>query len=514
MEKLLLIEDDYPFRLFVRDALQDICEVIEADSGEAGIRCAQAERLSLVLTDIRMPGLSGFDVVMKLRQIPHLRGIPILAMTAYGYRDQEEKARALGFDDFITKPVRLHDLRSLISAYLSGAMSPRVPDAVSPAVQDYSVELIDRLQAMISELQNEKAFTQSILWSLGSGLMILDAHRRILSINPEGRRFFSLFADHLEGSNLDEIIGPDRAARLTEPRSEVPARKQELALRAASGDELIVGFTTTPHRNASGETVGVVVSFRDITDLVRVQKEMEKVNRMATIAEIASAVAHEIRNPLAGIKTMAQSIEENLRGDEENREFIVRIIRQVDRLNFILRGFFAYARPPKPRRVRAMLPQIVSEVKPLVQKALDERMIRISETYDAGLPCIVVDVNQIQQVFLNLMLNAMDAMQAGGTIGISGRQLEPTERGQYQARFPNVADQKEYLVVEFRDTGSGMPEDVAAKIFEPFFTTKATGSGLGLSIVYRILLENNAAIAVSSLPGSGTTFTMLFEAEQ
>jgi signal transduction histidine kinase len=244
------------------------------------------------------------------------------------------------------------------------------------------------------------------------------------------------------------------------------------------------------------------------------RQEIEKMNRLSTVAEIASAVAHEVRNPLAGIKTMSQSIEENIDDDDDNKEYIKRIIKQVDRLNQLLSEFFTYAKPGEPKKTRTSLIDIINDTKPLIQSKLDKKNIKLSEHYQKGLPHIFADQNQIQQVFLNLMLNSIDALEHKGAIEIQADRLRQDERKNYIKVFPALRKDCEYIVVHFKDNGIGMTPEVAEKVFEPFFTTKHNGSGLGLSIVYRILKENNAAIYVDCAESGTTAFKMFLEADE
>jgi PAS domain S-box-containing protein len=460
-----------------------------------------------------LPGISGYDVLLKLRTIESLKDIPILAITACGKDEAEPRAMGLGFDEYIPKPVEIAPFQQLIISYLSGEKASFQKEGNPSTIREYSIDLIDRLQATIEDLRTEKKFTESIIQSLSSGLMVLDLEGIIVAINPGGRKILNDFSDMIEGESLANVIGAKEASAMTEIKSDKLHYRNEIVLRTRTGDERMVGFTTVPRENAVGKRVGTIISFRDITDVQYIQKEMEKINRLSTVAEIASAVAHEIRNPLAGIKTMAQSIDENLSEADGNKEYIRRIVKQVDRLNDILKGFFTYARPAKPRIVRASLMNIIQEVKPLVKNRLEDKKIVFTTNYEKDLPCILADPNQIQQVFLNLILNATDALSFAGRIEVSARTLREAEKNAYSLIYPKLKDGGNYVIVHFKDNGCGMPRSVSEKIFEPFFTTKVTGSGLGLSIVYRILRENNAAIFVDSTEGVGTTFILFFEIE-
>ena len=379
-------------------------------------------------------------------------------------------------------------------------------------IENQLYTLIDSMKQTIDKVENEKKFSESIIQSLSSGLMVLDLDGRIISCNPNGKQLLKDFATNIEGTKLSEIIGDAAAHILTDTSQSLPQKNDEVALRTSKGFERVLGFTTASREDANDEKVGIIVSFTDITNIKQIRKEMEKMNRLSTIAEIASAVAHEVRNPLAGIKTMSQSIDENLDKDDEKKEYIRRIINQVDRLNVLLSDFFTYARPPKPAKAKTSLINIINDTKPLIKARLTKNYIVMQEDYDQDLPEIIADPSQIQQVFLNLILNSMDAIGQNGTIEIKAKQLDPVLQENYTINFPGLSGTTDYVVVDFKDNGSGISSDIGDKVFEPFFTTKHDGAGLGLSIVYRIMKENNASIYVDSDAEEGTTFIMFFEA--
>ncbi|MEW6110333.1 MAG: response regulator [Nitrospirota bacterium] len=216
MEKILFIDDDPAVRTSFKVALQNVCEVIEAETGEEGINKAIKHMPSLILVDIMLPGLSGYDVAMKLRQFDNLKDIPIIAISAVGRTELENRAKALGFDDYMTKPVDIKHFLKLITGYLSGEIETQAKYDLNKTIRDYSVDLIDRLQSKIDELRAEKALTESIIQSLSSGLMILDLHGRIVTINPEGKKILIAFAGIFEGELLSDIIGAEKAVIMSE----------------------------------------------------------------------------------------------------------------------------------------------------------------------------------------------------------------------------------------------------------------------------------------------------------
>ncbi|HIJ79803.1 MAG: PAS domain S-box protein [Desulfobulbaceae bacterium] len=380
-------------------------------------------------------------------------------------------------------------------------------------IEDQLYNLIDNLKQTIDKLENEKKFSESIIQSLSNGLMVLDLDGRIISCNPNGKQLLKSFATDIEGKKLSEIFGDAAAHILTDISQSLPQKNDELALRTSKGHERTLGFTIAARDDANNNTVGIIVSFTDITGIKQIRKEMEKMNRLSTIAEIASAVAHEVRNPLAGIKTMSQSIDENLAKNDEKKEYIRRIINQVDRLNELLTDFFTYARPPKPSKAKTSLAGIINDIKPLINARLLKNHITFREDYDPNLPEIIADPSQIQQIFLNLILNSIDAIGQKGSIEIKAKQPDAVMLENYSITFPGLSTSTEQVVVHFKDTGSGIPDEIADKVFEPFFTTKHDGAGLGLSIVYRIMQENNASIYIDTGAEEGTTFIMFFEAD-
>lgn len=373
--------------------------------------------------------------------------------------------------------------------------------------------LIKKQEAMIARICDEQNLTESIIQSLNAGLMVFDPQRKVVKINQSGRLILSQFVDgDISGTDDIAMFGAIAAVRLMWKIRTPPSRKTaEVSLLNARGEEKILQYTVVPWENASGLRLGFILLFSDITETRRIQREMEKMNRLGTVAEIASAVAHEVRNPLAGIKTMSQAIEENCGDHDENKEYITRIIRQVDRLNDLLTEFFTYAKPGKAKKEKVAMASIVSEIQRLLKAKLDSKQISLREDYADCLPEIHVDPDQMQQVFLNLMLNAIDAISSNGRIEIRARLADRKLRTSYREIFPELKQDTDYVAVYFKDNGKGMSSEVAANAFEPFYTTKPHGSGLGLAIVYRILRENNAFIMADTSQKKGVAFIMMFE---
>ncbi|MGH7450686.1 MAG: hybrid sensor histidine kinase/response regulator [bacterium] len=414
-----------------------------------------------------------------------------------------------------------------------------------------------KLEQEITELKN---FNESIIQSIGSGLMTVDLERRITSFNQAAEEVLGWRAYEVVGRYLDEIFSPEECQRLltsnslefanaigslphdksdgkSEPPPSNPSLKisdfntantktsddiepsglpnREMQLNRKDGKTIHVGFSVTPRIDNHNQRVGTIISFRDISLIKQMQAEVLRMDRLASLGVLASGIAHEIRNPLAGIKTVAQTLEEDIDPNDNRREYVARIIRQVNRMDDLLKTLFSYARPKSPVPSKCRLQDIVSEVKALMQQRFDKSGIEFIENYAHDLPPAYVDFQQIQQVFFNLFLNAIDAMPSGGKLMVVARpQLTTLQRVDRRRRHASSKKRTWYSEVCVIDTGEGIPPENLQAIFDPFFTTKPQGSGLGLSIVYRIIEEHHGDIHVASQVGKGTTFAILLPIEE
>lgn len=374
------------------------------------------------------------------------------------------------------------------------------------------INLVNDLRVSIVDLREEKKYSDSIIQGLNHGLIVTDLEGTIQKSNMVAQTILSPFGESINYRRLHELIGDEAAGQMLDHRKtlSMATSEQELTLSTDLDEEIVLNYSTVPREDSKGTEVGLIISFTDISEIKYARREMEKMNRLSTVAEIASAVAHEVRNPLAGIKIMAQSIEEDATSTDEQYECATRITRQVDRLNELLSEFFSYARPVIPKKRITSLVDIFSETKPLIHNKLEKNSIDLEESYPDDLPPIIADPNQVQQVFLNLMLNAIDAIKQHGKISIHAKELSKSQLASTKKKMPSLLPGSKYIQVTFSDNGTGMSPEIADKVFEPFFTTKTTGSGLGMSIVYRTLKENDAAITLKSAEGKGTTFTIYF----
>jgi len=361
---------------------------------------------------------------------------------------------------------------------------------------------------MEKEILDLKNFNESIIRSMEAGLLTVDLDGYVTSLNDGGQRILGYHFTDIVGKPLGSVLPPEEVIVLIDnPPPGLLPYSRETELTVKSGRKIAVGFTATDRINDKNEKVGTIVSFRDITQLKQMQTEVIRMDRLVSLGVLASGIAHEIKNPLAGIKALAQACQEEFEKDDSRIEYLTRIVRQVNRLDDLLKTFFAYARPRKPDRQHHQISIILQEVTSLVDKKMKNSRVSYKEQFDRDLPEIMVDSQQMQQVFLNLILNAIESMSGGGKLIVKAHKVNipsiPVKRP-----VALHANGRIYVTVVIEDSGEGIPKEKLETIFDPFYTTKPAGLGLGLSIVYRIIKEHQGEIHVDSRVGQGTTFTI------
>jgi len=340
-------------------------------------------------------------------------------------------------------------------------------------------------------------FTESIVEIVQDGLIAIDGKGKVLYFNKAAQDILGYDRKRVIGKNIESILSTEDIRRiLAEVFRAGEARVgKEMTLKKLNGDTVSMVTSTTVYTDSAGNAQGHIITFKDLTEIHRMQEEILRMDRLASLGEISSGIAHEIRNPLAAIKTTAQAMEEEMEPEDPKREFLSRIVKEIDRLDTMLRTFFSFAKPKRPMYIRCDIRDVVKEVLLLLGKDVKNNKIEIIEKYAPDLPAAHGDFQQLQQVFLNLLLNSIEFMdpEREKKIFITAWEKKDSHR-------------KRILEVSLTDTGVGIDDEHINKIFDPFFTTTAKGTGLGLSITYRIVQRHGGTITVNSKTGQGTTF--------
>jgi two-component system sensor histidine kinase PilS (NtrC family) len=322
-----------------------------------------------------------------------------------------------------------------------------------------------------------------------SGLVTLDLEGRVTSINEAGSEILGVARARLIGEPL-EVHLPQLALLLLEAGPQGTVRRAEITALRDDGAVRSLGISAAPLADHAGSVIGRVIHFQDLTELRRMQLEVERAERLASIGRLAAGIAHEIRNPLASISGSIEMLKTTPGADADSRQLMDIAVREVDRLNLLITELLDYARPHKEERRRLDLGEHASEI---VRAFEQERREKITVAVDLPAGVIVEAApGQLRQVLWNLIRNAADAMSTSGGGEIAIR------LGRDGAR----------ATLAIRDQGPGIAPDRLDRLFEPFYSTKAGGTGLGLATVARIVADHAGSIDVTSEPGQGATFTV------
>ncbi len=360
---------------------------------------------------------------------------------------------------------------------------------------------------------------------LSDGLVVSDAEGKVRYANPEALRMLGATASWVRGRPSGEVLctAVPGADPLSDAKAGEPQVEETLLLTRAGNE---VPARITLRRLASG---GACAALRDLTQDQRLQRELRLRERLATVGELAAGVAHEIRNPLAGISSAAQVLLTRFEPRDDRQKFCRVIIEQVDRLDHTVTSLLKFARPPEPQLRPTVLPDVIERVLTLEAERLAEGKVAIERRYAARVPTLYLDPGLIEQVLLNLVQNAVQAMPGGGSLtlelGLATRRTRGAERSRGRRSLDatpaageaaRAGGPDEIPVVRLRllDTGQGVPKEVLPRLFDPFFTTKASGTGLGLSISQSIIQEHGGAISIASREGRGTTVIIEFPLEK
>ena len=360
---------------------------------------------------------------------------------------------------------------------------------------------------MIQRLKKIKPQWDEVFASLGDGLVILDTDKRLIGINPAAEKMTGFSAETVLGHSLEEAFaGNGDVLTMLQP-SFTEGRTwtlREVPWKGRQEETAIVDLSATPLIGDGDQLGGWILVFRDITPVKELEEQVRKADRLAMMGTIAAGLAHEIKNPLSGIKGSAQLLaRENLSpGLKECTQIIIKESERVDRL---ITQLLTFARPKtlilKPINPNELLDSILL----LQTEVLKNKKIHLVREYDPSLPFISGDGEQLTQVFLNFIKNAIESTEEfdtpkGGEIRIRTRMTD------FRIREKSGRKASRMIMVEIRDNGVGIPQEILENIFTPFFTTKEKGSGLGLAIAQRIIQEHEGSIRVFSKKSQGATF--------
>ena len=333
-------------------------------------------------------------------------------------------------------------------------------------------------------------------------ILILDKNTRLQDINEAGLNLFS-FKDRAEALSIEtffQLFWDTRDAKsfFAEAQKDGFIQGHEVFMVDRSGKKLAVMISATVRLDEDGKFVGIDATVRDVTEKRRLEKYLAQTEKLASIGQLASGVAHEINNPLGVIKCYSNLIAKGQDPDAQVSQDVKIIQKHTDQCKSVVEALLNFARKSAPEMIEADIHQIIEEVLSVIERQTLKEQISVHKEFDRTIPKLTLDPQKIQQVLMNLLLNARQAITGGGDIRVR----------------TTIRTGTNMLAIEIADTGQGISDINIDRIFDPFFTTKdpGQGTGLGLSVSYGIVKQHGGEIEIVSSPGKGSLFTVLLPA--
>jgi two-component system sensor histidine kinase HydH len=347
-------------------------------------------------------------------------------------------------------------------------------------------------RATRASLSRIKAFSDTVVENMPIGLIALDARQRIAAFNHTAESLMQLSFHDVMGKAAERVLPADICAEINRPQIRDEVIEKEIDCTVGNGHIVALEVGASLLTDDGGNHLGYVILFKDLTEVRALHQEIERSRRLASVGRLAAGVAHEIRNPLSSIKGFATYFKQRYQDVPEDQQTADIMIQEVDRLNRVVSQLLEFARPisisPKPVSFK----DLVADSIKLIERQARDKKITIATRNSAQVDKINLDPDRINQVLLNLYLNAIEAMAPGGKL-----QIEISDSGENSE-----------LRIRVADTGKGIAEKDLPKIFDPYFTTKSSGTGLGLAIVHNIVEAVGGTLEVKSEAGRGTAFTL------
>ena len=390
------------------------------------------------------------------------------------------------------------------------------------------LEARNEARRLLRQVLDDQRLTDLILESIPSGLITIDAHGKIATFNRAAEMVLGYHPREVLGQPVHKLLNLRGLASLQQTGQ---IQRETLLTSGQQGQELALDMTLVPLRDERGLQMGALATFADITTIHHLEEEKRRLDRLASLGEMSANVAHEVRNPLAAIKASVQILLDDLaenqafQANESALEAVQVALKEVGRLDRIVRDLLLFARSRQLHPVACDLLELSESVLHVLKPQCEDLGVRV-HLVRQSVPAVFVDVAQMEQVLLNLFLNALQAMPDGGILTVTCQllQLPAWEQSERCATQPlpaseerpadaeqpkaEIWERQAWLDLTVSDTGEGISQEALERIFQPFYTTKAHGIGLGLPITRRLVEDHRGYLLVESQLGYGTAISV------
>jgi signal transduction histidine kinase/FixJ family two-component response regulator len=498
--KILLIEDNPDHIFLTRKILEESSKDFQVDSvsePQEGLKKISGNEYDMVLCDYRLPGSSALDILKKIRD--NGNDLPFVVVTAAGSEKIAVELMKEGAYDYVVKDASYPDT---------------LPAVVKKSLEVYNARKEKR--RLEEEIGNQEVFLEKIINSLNYPFYVINLDCAVVLANQAAKEQGILGGGYCYQltHKLDKPCEGEHFCPLREVlRFQKPVKVEHIHYDKA-GNKIYVEVHGDPIFDQENQVIQMIEYNIDITERKQAEKELENAcsqlketqleliqsSKMAAMGQLSAGISHELNQPLTGIKGFAQAALLDLENDNPLREDLRRIVEQADRMDKIIKNIHFFARKSEFKMEEIDINQPIEDSLMFLTEQLRVHNIRLNKLLALDLPKIKGDTNQLQQVFLNLITNARDAIDS----------LKNPNGGEITVRT-SLSEDKKNIEIIFQDAGCGIPKENLESIFNPFFTTKSPegGIGLGLSIVYRIIENHKGRIEVESEMGKGTIFKII-----
>ena len=478
--RILIVDDDADHNDLERDAIlgdDDRCSVAQAYSAQDCLEAVAKSPFDLVIMDYTLPDTNGLELMQQIKEMGF--DFPVLMVTGHGDEGVAVEAMKQGAYDYLIKTPDQGFLDAL-------------PLQVRKVLKQHGIYLEkSRLEEKVRET---KEYLEKIISNAGDAVLVLDPSGRVLSINPAGHKLFGKKAENLSTKTIFSLVKDEADCENLKKAldSEIgETNRIDIKMRGAMDRTLEVSVSSSMME--IDEKPQSVVIMRDMTEMLNMQRQLVESEKLAAIGDLVGSVAHELNNKLGPILGYAELMQRSVK-DEKTRQRLRVIEDSALRAKSIIEALLGFSRHRKPLRSLFKLNKVLQDALSLMEFQLKRSGVDLELQLGQGLPEVFADSVQVQQIFVNLLKNAYQAVQ-------------PQD---HKTIWIKTFERKESIFFSIRDSGVGVPEAHLNRVFEPFFTTRKFGKGvgLGLSVAYGMIKEHNGDITLNSKEHGGTEVTV------
>jgi two-component system, NtrC family, sensor kinase len=492
MTTVLVVDDEESIRHLMRMTLElDGYRVLTAEDGPSALEMFEKEEPEVVFLDVRMPGMDGIEVLRRIKEANP--DTEVIIITGHGDLDMAVECLRKEASNFLTKPVDDETLSLSLKRSLEKL-------ALKKKLKQYTSNLETLVREANLELERAYQFRENLIENSPDAIVSVRKGGHIIIFNSASERLLGYKKEEVIGKmNIVDVYLPGVAKQIMKDlRSDDFGgrgilQKREILLLDKQGNQIPV-YISAAILYDEGQECGSVGIFTDLREKQELEKQLLRAEKLSSLGKLSAGIAHEINQPLTGVLTFAHLLLKKFKDDKQTRKDLETIVRETTRIKGIVQGILDFARETPMQKTARSIQEVLDQTLEIIVHQQRFFGITLNKEYDNSVPEVVIDSNLMEQVFINIILNSLDAMHGSGTLTVRTRR------------------QNGWVEIDLEDTGIGMPESMLDKIFDPFFTTKDStegmGMGLGLAISYGIVKNHNGDILVVSKEGKGTTFTI------